>query len=105
MFFVSNVILKKSHKNVYIRRTYTRINFLILSTVCLNILKNKKLLRPHFTYLSQGYYPAKHQRKDSLTLQVFILRKLGYIHMNDFWTPPPPINFVHGSDKKCLNLT
>ena len=24
---------------------------------------------------------------------------------NDFWTPPPPINFVHGFDRKCLNLT
>ena len=23
----------------------------------------------------------------------------------DFWTPPPPINFVHGCDRKFLNLT
>ena len=22
-----------------------------------------------------------------------------------FLDPPPPINFVHGSDRKCLNLT
>ena len=23
----------------------------------------------------------------------------------DFWTPPPPINFVHGCDRKFPNLT
>ena len=30
---------------------------------------------------------------------------LGIFLENDFWTPPPPINFVHGSDRKFLNLT
>ena len=32
----------------------------------------------------------------------------GSVLVNDFWTPPTPppaINFVHGSDRKCLNLT
>ena len=33
-----------------------------------------------------------------------VLRK-GIFLENDFWTPPPLINFVHGSDRKCLNLT
>ena len=33
---------------------------------------------------------------------------IGIFRENDFWTPPvppPPINFVHRSDRKCLNLT
>ena len=30
--------------------------------------------------------------------------KVGIFLENDFWTPPP-INFVHGSDRKCLDLT
>ena len=30
---------------------------------------------------------------------------MGSVLVYDFWTPPPPINFVHGSDKKFLNLT
>ena len=36
-------------------------------------------------------------------------RLAGNFLVYDFWTPPaplpPPINFVHGSDKKCLNLS
>ena len=24
------------------------------------------------------------------------LKKLGSVLVHDFWTPPPPINFVHG---------
>ena len=31
---------------------------------------------------------------------------MGIFLENDFWTPPcppPPNNFVHGSDWKCLN--
>ena len=28
-----------------------------------------------------------------------------YIPRERFLDPPPPINFVHGSDRKCLNLT
>ena len=28
----------------------------------------------------------------------------GIFLVYDFWTPPP-INFVHGSDRKCLNLS
>ena len=34
--------------------------------------------------------------------------KAGYIPRERFLDPPPappPINFVHGSDRKCLNLT
>ena len=30
---------------------------------------------------------------------------IGNFLVFDFWTPHPPINFVHGSDKKCLNLS
>ena len=35
-------------------------------------------------------------------------RALGIFLVNDFYTPqapPPSINFVHGSYRKCLNLT
>ena len=36
----------------------------------------------------------------------WIHRFLGIFLVYDFWTPPPPINFVHVSDKSVLtNLT
>ena len=31
--------------------------------------------------------------------------KFGNFLENYFWPPPPPINFVHGSYRKCLNFT
>ena len=35
-----------------------------------------------------------------------VSKKRGIFLVYDFWTPPPPpINFVHWSDKKFLNLT
>ena len=36
-----------------------------------------------------------------------IIKGNGYIPRERFLDPPPPppINFVHGSDRKCLNLT
>ena len=54
----------------------------------------------------------KYQHRNVMTNISFILDvvffrnfDVGIFLENDFWTPPPPINFVHGSYRKCLNLT
>ena len=38
-----------------------------------------------------------HHGFDMRLSQAFKISAFGIFLMNDFWTPPPPINFVHGS--------
>ena len=38
-----------------------------------------------------------HHGFDMRLSQAFKISAFGIFLMNDFWTPPPPINFIHGS--------
>ena len=61
-------------------------------------------------YIYKYIYLNFSDKLRGFSLRIRLLdRRTGIFLVYDFWnphpTPPPPINFVHGSDKNFLNLT